>query len=238
MAFFKKAAVFSDNSYMLSQFLSIASDKNVDCYCSIYSDPGAFAPNVVKKIDIKKEYRFLLETYDLIFSMHCKQIFPAELVQNVKCINLHPGYNPINRGWYPQVFSIIKKIDTGATLHEMDEKLDHGRIIDRKKVAVESSDTSASLYEKIVAAELDLLRKNLDSVFDNSYSAFYPENEGNVFLKKDFNELCEINLQKEASYQEVIEHLRALSHNNFRNAYFIDPVSKQKIYIKLELSAE
>ena len=40
----------------------------------------------------------IIESYQLVISVHCKQIFPKRLVENVLCINLHPGYNPFNRG--------------------------------------------------------------------------------------------------------------------------------------------
>ena len=76
----------------------------------------------------------------LIISLHCKQLFPKGLISTVKCINVHPGLNPHNRGWYPQVFSIINKRPLGATIHEIDEELDHGDVIAQKEVPVFSWD--------------------------------------------------------------------------------------------------
>jgi methionyl-tRNA formyltransferase len=92
---------------------------------SPFSNPEDFEIST-KVYDLKKSNHIIeiIEKYQLVFSLHCKQIFPSELISNVKCINVHPGYNPLNRGWYPQVFSIIYDLPIGATIHEIDEVVD------------------------------------------------------------------------------------------------------------------
>ncbi len=237
-----KIAVVSDNTYMAHAFKNILTKQmphvSTHYFCSTFSNPKEFNIQNVQSIDIKKHYTNLIEKYNLIFSIHCKQIFPKELVEHVRCINVHPGYNPINRGWYPQVFSIINNLETGATIHEMDAELDHGNIIARKKVAIKSWDTSLSLYNKIVEAELELLEKHITSIVEKTYTTITPESEGNVYLKKDFNALRHIDLQKTASYKQVINHLRALTHGDFKNAYFVDSETNKKVFVKIILEAE
>jgi methionyl-tRNA formyltransferase len=192
--------------------------------------------NEVKVVNLKNdvEIDFICKNYSLVLSIHCKQIFPKKLVETVKCINIHPGYNPINRGWYPQVFAIINNSEVGATIHEIDAFLDHGKIIDREFVTIESWDTSLSLYEKITNLELVLLQKNLVNILSNSYNTIVPENEGSLYLKKDFNALCELDLTKQQSIQETLNLLRALTHGTYKNAYYIDPSSGAKIYVCVE----
>ncbi|MCK9561190.1 MAG: dTDP-4-amino-4,6-dideoxyglucose formyltransferase [Bacteroidales bacterium] len=237
-----KIAVVSDNIYMAHAFKNILAKQmphvSAHYFCSTFSNPKEFNIQNVQSIDIKKYYTNLIEKFNLIFSIHCKQIFPKELVERVRCINVHPGYNPINRGWYPQVFSIINNLETGATIHEMDAELDHGNIIARKKIAIKSWDTSLSLYNKIVEAELELLEKHITSIVEKTYTTITPESEGNVYLKKDFNALRHIDLQKTASYKQVINHLRALTHGDFKNAYFVDSETNKKVFVKIILEAE
>lgn len=103
----------------------------------------------------------LSKTYDLIISLHCYQRFPSFLVQKVECINIHPGLNPYNRGWYPHVFSIVNKLPLGATIHEIDEDIDHGAIIAQHEVSLYSWDTSLTAYDRVVEAELSLIKENL-----------------------------------------------------------------------------
>ena len=176
--------------------------------------------------------------YDLIFSVHCKQLFPSDLVKSVKCINIHPGYNPINRGWYPQVFAILNDTPIGATIHEIDEKLDHGAIIVRSYVEKNNFDTSETLYNKIINKEIELFDLMLDSILNNSYVAFPIENEGNLHLKKDFNALLHLDLNEKTTMGDCIKKLRALTHGDFKNAYFLDSDTGKKIFVSLKLKPE
>jgi dTDP-4-amino-4,6-dideoxyglucose formyltransferase len=185
---------------------------------------------------VKDEVDFLVDHYEMIFSLHCKQIFPPDLVNSVKCINIHPGLNPDNRGWFPQVFSILNSLPCGATIHEIDEQLDHGPIICQKEIKIEMWDTSLTAYNKILDAEIDLLSENIEKILDRKYETFIKE-EGNLNLKKDFDDLCKIDLDSKDSFKNHINKLRALTHGNYANAYFIDE-SGDKVYVKLELKKE
>ena len=141
---YKNVLVISDNFYLSKGFLEIVERKKMEnCLFSFSISPFSKVEDFkdlkgccVKVLDLKKEkdVNFIKGNYDLIISIHCKQIFPIEIVNSVKCINIHPGFNPINRGWYPQVFSIINKSSIGATIHEIDDKLDHGFIIVRELI--------------------------------------------------------------------------------------------------------
>jgi methionyl-tRNA formyltransferase len=150
-------------------------------------------------IDVNQSVNEILSKYNLVLSIHCFQFFPKELVENVRCINIHPGYNPINRGWYPQVFSIINDLPIGATIHEMDKKLDNGPIIDRAFVNKYAWDTSLTLYKRVLDKEMQLLEENFDVIIKGNYERILPENEGNMFKKKDFKDLCELNLDEQLS---------------------------------------
>ena len=96
----------------------------------------------IEAIDVHRNVEWISTNYDLVISVHCLQFFPKNLVNNIRCINIHPGYNPINRGWYPQVFAIVHDLGIGATIHEMDEKLDNGPIIARELLTKLEWDTS------------------------------------------------------------------------------------------------
>lgn len=190
---------------------------------------------ILDEIDIKNSIPLLSNTYDLILSIHCKQIFPSELIDLVPCINLHPGYNPYNRGWYPQVFAIIEKQVLGATLHIMDKEIDHGKIIDRKKVKIESSDTSKEAYEKVLEAELELFDKNIESIVSETYSLLLPEEEGTYHSIDDFRKICHLDLGEKLTLGEAIDKLRALSHGSYKNAFFIDG-DGNKIFVSIDLT--
>lgn len=191
----------------------------------------------LEEINIKQEYKEIIDEYDLVLSLHCKQIFPKELVNNIICINIHPGYNPYNRGWYPQVFAIINQERLGATIHLMDEEVDNGAIIDRQEVKVEAYETSKEAYEKVLEAELELFRKNIRQIVEGTYKSFKPEIKGDYHSIDDYNELCKLDLNQLTTMGNAIDKLRALSHGAYKNAYFYDK-DGSKIFVKIELSKE
>jgi dTDP-4-amino-4,6-dideoxyglucose formyltransferase len=245
---FKNALIISDNLALCRQFYSIIEKKEISRTKFTFStspftnkDSFIVSGNVETKVfDLKDQNAVdeIIATYDLVFSIHCKQIFPPDLVAKVKCINVHPGYNPINRGWYPQVFAIINDYRIGATIHEIDTELDNGHIIARAFVEKEVYDTSETLYNKVIAKEIELLEEHLESILTNEYQAFAPEPEGNLFLKKDFNRLLHLDLNEETTVGKVIDRLRALTHGSYSNAYFIDEKTGKKIYVGIQLKPE
>jgi len=174
----------------------------------------------------------------LVLSLHCKQLFPAEMVKSIRCINVHPGYNPHNRGWFPQVFSILNNKKAGASIHEIDEQLDHGAIICQQEVQIEKWDTSLTAYLKIQDVEVQLLRENLTAILEGNYKTHVPIEEGNINLKKDFDSLCKIDLEKHVTMSKAIDYLRALTHGNYKNGYFIDENTGKKIYVTISLTPE
>lgn len=208
-------------------------------YTSLNRNPKEMIEIGAEKINVKDEAiisKIILD-YDLIFSIHCKQIFPKRLVENVCCINFHPGLNPYNRGWYPQAFSIINGLPTGSTIHLMDSEVDHGEIIAQMAVDVKESDTSLEVYRKILEAEKKLIHENLFNLIEGVFNKIKPKNEGNYNGIKDYKTLCELDLQSSASFREHLNILRATSHGNFKNAYFFDKFGK-KYYVRVVIEEE
>jgi methionyl-tRNA formyltransferase len=241
---YRKVLVISDNPFLIQAFNQIISaykEVLVDYTCTksnvaLLNDTTL--PVKIEPVDVKAQYAEIGTHYDLIFSLHCKQLFPAQLVAHIKCINVHPGYNPNNRGWFPQVFSILNKLPVGATIHEIDEQLDHGAIIARRQVEVNAWDTSVDVYNRVQQTEIELLHENIAAILQGTYTTIKPEEEGNINLKKDFNELCKLDLDKKMTLGSAIDLLRALTHNKYANAYFIDPSTGAKVYVKISLEKE
>ena len=208
-------------------------------YSSINKIPDKFIEDGVEDIDLGSDIEVsrLIKTYDLIFSLHSKKIFPTKLVKGVKCINVHPGLNPYNRGWYPQVFSIINKLPAGATIHEMDEDIDHGPVICQEEVDIKVTDDSFDVYQKVIATEKKLLTQWLPDIITGSYGILEPSGDSNYNSIDDFKEICKLDLDSVGTLRKHIDLLRSLSHSDFKNAYFYTENGK-KIYVKIMLDSE
>lgn len=230
----KKVLVLTDNEYQYNNFYKLINEFSLLQNFEFYkSEKSNFLKVKLPNLDIKKDSQKVIGNFDIVFSMHCKQIFPEKIVENITCINIHPGFNPYNRGWYPQVFSIINECIIGATIHLMDKQLDNGLIIARKEVEKFIWDTSETLYYRILQAEIDLLRDHLINILNDNYIPYPPEVECDLKLKKDFTELCKIDFEKVGTFKEFYNYLRAMSHNDFKNSFFIDENSNKKVYLKL-----
>lgn len=242
----KEVLVITDNALLAKRFenevlISIEGGNYQFSFgCSPFTKLNNFKSlkKSIIQIDLRRDDIVeALKSKYLIISLHCKQIFPNKLVKFVRCINVHPGYNPINRGWYPQVFSIAYDLDIGATIHEIDKKLDHGKIIARSKVSKFDFDTSLSLYNRVVDKEIELLKEYIVPILRNSYIAYKPEEEGVVRWRRDFDNLCKLDLEERLTLGEAIARLRALTHEPFKNAFFKDE-SGRKIYLSLKIDYE
>jgi dTDP-4-amino-4,6-dideoxyglucose formyltransferase len=219
------------------QALSLANElRDIHGEIDIYQSPGGTL-EAIDPLDLKQQASELATDYGLIISIHCKQFFPPDLVKRVRCINVHPGFNPYNRGWYPQVFSIINGLKAGATIHEMDEKLDHGAIIAQKEYRLKPWDTSASAYGEILKIERELLLEHFASLRRGDYQSYPAGEEGNINRRKDFDDLREIELDETGTFGDFINRLRALTHGHYKNAYFRDEHGR-KIYVRIELEPE
>jgi dTDP-4-amino-4,6-dideoxyglucose formyltransferase len=235
----KKVLVLTDNVSIFERFKSICEIKNrpnvsFDFFCSPSSEEMFLKHQDVTVLDIQKDYQKAIAGYSLVISCHCKKIFPANLVNSIRCINIHPGLNPFNRGWYPQVFAINNGLPHGATIHEMDEDIDHGAIIAQKDIMIELVDTSASVYERVLAAEIELFEYHYDSLIDNTYISTPMHDEGNYNSIQDFKDLCCIDLEQKGTFREFYNLLRSLSHDQYKNAYILAG-DGSKIYISINI---
>jgi dTDP-4-amino-4,6-dideoxyglucose formyltransferase len=228
-----KTLILTDNAFALEVAIALQHTyKEID----IFQSPNGPLPNT-PRLNVMEQIQDIITKYNLVLSIHCKQLFPAELVNTVRCVNVHPGLNPYNRGWFPQVFSIINGLKAGVTIHEMDDKLDHGPIIIQKEYTIESWDTSASAYAKIMKIEQDLILDNFSAIREGNYRTITPHIEGNINYMKDFNQLRCLDLEEKGKFRDFLNRLRALTHDDFRNAYFVD-TSGRKVFVRVILEPE
>jgi methionyl-tRNA formyltransferase len=232
--------VLGDNRCLLQRVKELFSQEKYKTVAFTYatSPVAKFSGEVdgVGIVDVQQDVDFILADFDLVLSLHCQQIFPKKLVESIRCVNVHPGYNPHNRGWYPHVFSIINKLPCGATIHEMDEFIDRGRIIVQKKIDILSYENSADVYEKITNLEVELIDDHILNIINGDYSCSDCSSGGNYNSKGCYERLCEIDLKENGTFSDFIDRLRALSYEDFRNAYFWD--GDEKVFLTLQLTRE
>jgi dTDP-4-amino-4,6-dideoxyglucose formyltransferase len=244
----KKILILSDNIEVIVNFLMVLKECNLnvddfDFSCSDKERANMYAQELkvkmrflnLKEPDVISD---LIKEYNLIISLHCQQLFPETLVKQVRCVNIHPGYLPDNRGWYPHIFSIINNRIAGVTIHEITGRVDAGPIIARKQVDCPAWYTSLELYRDILLAEKELIKLTLLLIINHTYTTQLPEASPKLILKKDFEEIKKLNLEENSTWGTVINRLRGLSHGSYRNAFFIDPKTQRKVYVRIVLEVD
>lgn len=234
--------LISDIGFQIDHFRELFAKHNCKEFAelTVHCSPGSeselekISPSV-SGLNVKEHSERIRASFDLVISYHCRQLFPKEIIEAVRCINIHPGFNPFNKGWYPGVFSIANGLPAGATIHEIDSKIDNGPIIAQKRIVILPEDTSGTVYPKIIQAEYELLEEWFMPMLTGKYKTFSPQEAGNLNFKKDYYALQEIDLDEQLSAKQLIDRLRALTHPPFQNAFYTDPETGDRIYISVKL---
>ena len=108
---------------------------------------------------------------DFLFSFYYRLMLGAPLLAIPgKCaFNVHGSLLPKYRGRVPVNWAIIHgETETGATLHEMVEKPDAGRIVDQEAVAILQDELAVDVFGKVTEAAERVLRRSLPKLADGS----------------------------------------------------------------------
>ncbi len=81
-----------------------------------------------------------------------------------RVVNLHIGYLPYNRGADPNLWSALEGTPAGITIHYVDEGVDTGDIIARRRLEFGDDETLAGSYAALQAAMLALFREHWPAI--------------------------------------------------------------------------
>jgi methionyl-tRNA formyltransferase len=108
---------------------------------------------------------------DFIFSFYYRRMLPASLLKLASrgAYNMHGSLLPRYRGRAPVNWAILRgERETGATLHEMVEKPDAGRIVDQEPVPIGSDDLAVDVFKRVTDAAETVLRRSIKNLIDGT----------------------------------------------------------------------
>jgi len=153
------------------------------------------------------------------------------------CINLHPAYLPYNRGTYPNVWSIVDQTPAGVTLHYVDDGIDTGDIIRQKKVPVLCTDTGETLYHKLEAAGVQLLRESWPDIRAGRIQRTPQVREsGTTHKTGDVARIDEIQLTGCYRAEDLLNILRARTFPPHPGAFIRS--EGRKVHIRIQFEEE
>lgn len=140
------------------------------------------------------------EPSDRGISVHYPRILGKDVISRYhKLYNLHPGYLPWGRGYYPIFWAMFDNTPAGATLHEITEKVDAGPIVAQVRVESYPHDTGGSLFERVRKAEKELLQQHWNRIITDDDISSYPQPPGGSYhSKKEF-----LEIKKQSNWQNM-----------------------------------
>lgn len=152
---------------------------------------------------------------DYFLSIHFPYIIPRSVldVPRIGSLNLHPAYLPYNRGWHTPSWAILDQTPYGATLHWVDEGLDTGDIAVQREVEITPSDTADTLYARVLATELEVLREAIPMLKARALPRIPQQGKGTQHIKADLTRVRRLNLDERMTVREVLQRIRALTTN-------------------------
>ncbi len=115
------------------------------------------------------------------------KILPSWLldIPHRKVLNIHPSLLPLYRGPSPIESALLDGVSkTGVTLMELDEEMDHGRLIAQKEIEVTTDTTKAFLYTTLAKEGVNLLKETLTAYLDGTLTPHEQDHAHATYSRK------------------------------------------------------
>jgi len=162
-----------------------------------------------------------MDECDVFVSVMYDKLVSKQFLADRRSYNLHPGLLPEYRGSGAYSWAIINgERETGVTLHEIDEDIDHGNIIDRRTFEITRHDTAGSLFKKAEQMMFRMFTDWLTVLVDGDLTSYEQEESySGIYYRKE--------LERE---KNLTRYIRAFTFDGKESAYFIDSTG-EKVYI-------
>ena len=152
---------------------------------------------------------------EIIFFIGWSWIVKKEIIDNYKCICMHPSPLPKYRGGSPLQHQIINgESDSAVTLFKMDNGIDTGDILFQKKISLEGN--LSDIFIRIVNVGCIGIRK----IVKGDYKSIKQNLDEGSFFKRRAIEMSEITQDdiKKYTAKQLHNKIRALQ-NPYPNAF-------------------
>lgn len=150
---------------------------------------------------------------DLVFSFNYRRLLGADILQlaTLGAFNMHSSFLPAYRGRVPVHWAILNdEKKTGATLHHMVLEFDAGDIVDQEAVAINETETSKSVLEKVTHAARTVVLRQLTNLLTGKAPRFPQDEKLASYFGGRTPEDGVIDWQQDA--RQVFNLIRATTH--------------------------
>ena len=162
-----------------------------------------YKKNQTSLINFLKKKNFRIKNYqnipplemfkqsDFILSFGFRKIISGNIIKKLKkpIFNIHLSYLPFNRGAHPNFWSFIENTPAGVSIHKIDNGIDTGNIILRKKinfnVNLNKFSTFKKTYNYLFLEAENLFKNNFNKIYNKKYKKISTNNKGTFHYIKD-----------------------------------------------------
>jgi methionyl-tRNA formyltransferase len=178
-----------------------------------HTRPVIEALKKAKNIKLLNIYKKLSHpsTADVFIVADFGTVFPKKILTMPKhgSLCLHPSLLPQYRGASPVQHAIMNgEKETGLTIFQMDEKVDHGPIISQFKDEIRNDDTAETLYKRLFIAGAQVLVTILPSWIEGKVKTRTQDHSQATYTPTLTRKDGRINWQK--SDEEIERFIRAM----------------------------
>lgn len=124
------------------------------------------------------------------------RIISEKLIDQTKIgiLNCHPGWLPDYRGWDALRWSVFFRKNVGVTAHFIDNGVDTGDIIIRRKLDCAKFNKFNKLFEHALNVRLTLLNESIELIKSGDFQRIKQKNnEGKRFYRMGFFKILKLN---------------------------------------------
>ena len=164
---------------------------------------------------------------DIMYSVQYHQILKQQHIEKAKeiTVNLHMAPLPEYRGSNQFSFAILEeKKEFGATIHQIDTRIDHGDILFQKRFPIPENCWVNDLYQLTYNASINLFKQTLAHIIKGDYKTVPQELltakfGASLHFRKEMAGIKIIDL--DWSKEKIERHIRATSMPGFEPPYCI-----------------
>ena len=154
---------------------------------------------------------------DLFLSLEFDSIIKIKNFQSKCLFNVHFSLLPRYRGVCTSAWPILNgEKKTGVTLHEIDNGIDSGPVIDQLEIEIDGNETAESLYEKYQKNGIALIKKNFDNLLLKKYQKQSQNLANSSYYSKKSINYKELKINLDVDSETLSRQIRAYYFPEFQ----------------------
>ena len=159
----------------------------------------------------------------VFLSLEYDKLIKPKLFKSNHLFNIHFSKLPEYKGQFTSSWPILNnEIESGVTLHLIDDGIDSGAIIDQVIFPLEHNETARSLYQKYVENGIELVLKNLENLLKKNFISTPQEYINSTFYGISSINYSNLSIDYNKTAFQIDLQIRAFSFREYQLPKFND----------------